>query len=194
MAAGVQAAQADVLQDFAKKMGSVKSFSVRFAYLVQNGSHIETSESGSLTASGAKYRLELGGSLIVFDGAARYTYLKAENEIIIETPNPLRDGIFADPSAIFAINYNDFDIKRTSAGSEEAVFDLVPKQSGTPCTKITITINKTASTPSKIVYYDSNGRITALSISEFKINTKPSAADFIFVPQQYPQAEVVDMR
>jgi outer membrane lipoprotein-sorting protein len=180
------------LQEFTKKMSASKNFSLRFAYIVQNGGSIETQASGALAVSGVKYRLDTDGSLVVFDGSARYTYVKAADEIVIETPNPLRDGIFADPSAIFAINYNDFNIAEQTQNGSGVTFDLTPKQEGLPYQKITLGLDKSY-LPSKIIYYGADGRTTALTINDFKTQAKP-AANFTFDTKAYPQAEVVDMR
>jgi outer membrane lipoprotein-sorting protein len=193
MSATSVAVRASTLEDFSKRMSAMKGFSMNFECVVQTPASIETQENGSLLVSGTKYRLEMNNMLVVFDGTARYTYLKTENEILIETPNPLRDGIFADPSTIFAVNPNVFHIKQTEANATLNL-NLTPKQSGLPYEKITMGLAKKTLHPVKFVYYGSDGRTTALTISNFKANIKPAAEEFIFNRKQYPQAEVVDMR
>jgi outer membrane lipoprotein-sorting protein len=187
-------AQPLALQEFSKKMNAIKSFSVKFTYLLQNKTNIESQENGSLIVNGAKYRLDMTNSLIVCDNVQRYTYLKKENEIIIETPNPLRDGIFANPNAIFSINFKDFNIKESGANAEEISFDLIPKQSGQTYHKITLALNKSTYSLAKIVYYSTDERTTILIINDFKPNVSAANTDFVFDIKQYPQAEVIDMR
>ncbi|GHT74158.1 hypothetical protein FACS189456_5330 [Bacteroidia bacterium] len=192
--------QTSALQTFAKTMRTLKTFSIRFMYVVQDSTaHIDIDQAGELLISDKKYRLDLTNRLILFDGKARYTYLKTENEIVIETPNILQEGIFADPSAIFSIDYNDFDVKQkpeSVVGNRSVInLDLTPKTSGLPYQKISLGLNKTTYTPARIIYYGTDKRVAALTISEFNTNVTIADTDFFFdLKNCCPHVEIVDMR
>jgi outer membrane lipoprotein-sorting protein len=192
-AAAASTADGAALQEFSKRMSAMKGFALNYVYTLQNYSGVQSRQSGSMLVGGAKYRIEMENTLIVCDGAARYVYLKAENEIVIETPNPLRDGLFADPSALFTINHKDFKVKESNDAANISLV-LTPKQDGQPYEKIALTLNKTTYYPVKIVYYGNDGGTTTLIISNFKANILPPPDDVSFDTKRYPSAEIVDMR
>lgn len=187
------------LQEMTNKMQALKTFSVQFDYMMADSATAErVAQSGTLTLSNKKYRLDFGNMLIVFDGKARYTFLKAENEVTISVPDVLQDGIFADPSAIFAINYSDFTIRQKSEtvlkNHSLLVFELLPKQKETPYKKIFVSVDKDLHLPSQIAYHGSDARTTIISLDLFDTKPSISPADFAFDAKQYPDIEVVDMR
>jgi outer membrane lipoprotein-sorting protein len=188
------AAQSAALQDFCKKMSVMKNFSLQFSYVMQNAGSVEVQTSGTLSVSSEKFRMDMSGKLIIYDGNARYSLLKKEKEVIIETPNPMHDGILADPSAIFSINPKDFNVKEISNANKITTLELTPKQNGMLFEKITLGIQKSTLFPQQIIYYSNDGQVMSLIINDFKANVQYAADAFIFNVQQYPDAEVVDLR
>jgi outer membrane lipoprotein-sorting protein len=94
-----------VLEKFAAKMQSLKTVAMDFEYLYKNATDkTGASQQGHLLIMDKMHRLYWGESAIYFNGQLRWTYLKSVNEVIINSPNMLEDGMFSDPSILFSFD------------------------------------------------------------------------------------------
>ncbi|MDR3366410.1 MAG: outer membrane lipoprotein carrier protein LolA, partial [Prevotellaceae bacterium] len=138
-------------------------------------------------------------SAIYCNGQLRWTYLKSVNEVTINTPNMLEDGVFSNPSMLFSFDPKDYRYKqrsdRASAAGKVAVeIDLFPKDKNADYTAINLQLDKATFLPVNIIYYGKNGGSVAVKIHKIDVAVKPTPADFTFDAKKHPNVEVVDMR
>jgi outer membrane lipoprotein-sorting protein len=182
-----------LLSKFSERMQKTKNLSVAFEYTFAS-----QSEKGTLLLMDKMYKLDLDASTIYFNGEVRWTYLKAANEVTISLPNFLTDGIFANPTALFVFNKEEYNSKlgseKTVNGKTVVEVDLFPKDEQAPFTNINLRMDKSTLQPVSIAYYSKDGNNIAIAITAFNISVKPTPADFTFDTKKHPNVEVVDMR
>jgi outer membrane lipoprotein-sorting protein len=189
-----------VLEELAAQMQSLKTVAMDFEYRYENASgKIDSRQQGSLLIMDKMYRLDWEESAIYFNGQLRWTYLKSVDEVTINTPNLLEDGIFSDPSMLFSFDQKDYHAKqrsnRTSAEGKVIVeVDLFPKDKKAAYTGINLQLDKATMLPVSIAYYGKDGGNVTVKVKKIDRTVKPTAADFTFDVRQHPGVEVVDMR
>ncbi|MGL4908403.1 MAG: LolA family protein [Bacteroidales bacterium] len=188
-----------LLQEFSKKMTAIKSASIDFDYAYENLAE-KTSEQtqGKLLLMESMYQLHLGEIQLYFDGKVRYTYFSKVNEATISAPNPLEDGILANPTALFIIDQKEYLYKMRPDKTEGAItiaeFDLFPKDKKSDYTNINLKFDKQALLPRSIIIFQKDGTRIDLQIKKMDTSLKLTPQDFTFDPTQYPDIEVIDMR
>ena len=194
-----QDSNASLLSKFSAQMQKAKNLSIAFEYVYENkAENLRQSDKGTLLLMGNMYKLDLDATAIFFNGETRWTYLKNANEVTISRPNPLEDGIFANPTALFALNEKDYNSKMRNEkvvdGKTILEVDLFPKDKLSMFTNINLRMNKSTLQPVSIACYDKSGGSVYISITAFDASVKPTPADFTFDVKKYPNVEVVDMR
>ncbi|MDR1341861.1 MAG: outer membrane lipoprotein carrier protein LolA [Prevotellaceae bacterium] len=190
----------DVVEKFMAQMKNLKTVSMDFEYRYENAAEkTDSRQQGRLLIMGKMYRLDWEASAIYCNGQLRWTYLKEVNEVTINTPNMLEDGIFADPSLLFSFDEKDY---RHTLRSEQASvegkavlwIDLFPKDKKADYTSISLQVEKSTLLPVSIAYYGKNSGNVTVKIQKIDAAVKPTPADFTFNAKNYPDVEVVDMR
>ncbi|MDR0711473.1 MAG: outer membrane lipoprotein carrier protein LolA [Prevotellaceae bacterium] len=190
----------NALEKFAAQMQGLKTVAMDFEYYYESAAdNTSTRQQGQLLISDKMYRLDWGESVIYFNGQLRWTYLKSVNEVTINTPNALEDGIFSDPSMLFSFDPKDYRPKqhgdRTGADGKAIVeIDLFPKDSKADYIRINLQLDKATLLPESVAYYGKNGGNVAIKIQKIDRAVKPTPADFTFDVKKRPGVEVVDMR
>ncbi|MDR2937625.1 MAG: outer membrane lipoprotein carrier protein LolA [Prevotellaceae bacterium] len=188
-----------LLQKFSAKMQKAKTMSITFEYAYENKAEgTQQTQAGTLLLKDNMYRLDWDGTTIFFNGEARWTYLKAVNEVSISLPNPLEDGIFANPAALFSVDEKDYNTKlrseKTVDGKTIVEVDLFPKDEQASFTNINLRMDKSTLHPVSIAYYDKSGDNIFISVKKFDTSVAPTPTDFTFDAKKHPNVEVVDMR
>ncbi len=187
-----------LLEKFSAQMQKTQTLSVSFEYVYTTADQTKESEQGVLLVKDNMYKMEWDGSTIYFNGELRWTYLKSANEVTISLPNPIEDGIFANPAALFSIDAKDYKYKlrpeRTEGGKTIAEIDLFPKDAQATYTNINLRLDKKTLEPVSIIYFDKSGSSVFVAIKKFDTTVNPSAAEFTFDVKKHPNVEVVDMR
>lgn len=145
---------------------------------------------GTFTVSGDKYYLDVYNSVVYSDGKTRYTYNKADNEVIIELNNPQENNILSDPTRIFALYENDF----THTYTGDSTIELRPKKANSMFSSIIIKVDSKGLP--KNVTYNLPGLNAQMSLSIVRItpDVKTTMADFVFDKSKYKGVEVIDFR
>ncbi|MDR2814011.1 MAG: outer membrane lipoprotein carrier protein LolA [Prevotellaceae bacterium] len=199
-AAGFAQQPKSALEKFAAQMQSLKTVAMDFEYGYENAAEkTGNRQQGRLLIMDKMYRLDWSESAIYFNGQLRWTYLKSVNEVTINTPNMLEDGIFSNPSMLFSFDQKDYRHKqrsdRTNAEGKVIVeIDLFPKDKKAAYTGINLQLDKATLLPVSITYYGKDGGNVAIKIKKIDLAVKPTPADFTFDAKEHPNVEVVDMR
>ena len=180
-------------------MQKTKTVALTFEYVYESpADNASESDKGVLLVKDNMYRLERDGSTVYFNGELRWTYLKSANEVTITLPNPIEDGIFSNPAALFSFDEKDYKHKlrseKTVDGKIVVEVDLFPKDEQASYTNINLRMDKSTLQPVSVVYFDKNGSNVRITVKKFDTSVKPTPADFTFEVKKHPNVEVVDMR
>ncbi|MGL4364740.1 MAG: LolA family protein [Bacteroidales bacterium] len=180
-------------------MTSLKSAAITFEYNFENPANkMREQVQGKLLFLDNMYQLHLGELQLYCDGKVRYTYFTKVNEVSISKPNPLEDGILANPTALFIIDQKEYHYKMRSDKIEEGIsiaeVDLFPRDKKTDYSNINLRFDKNFLLPRSIAIFQKDGTSIKLKIKKIEENVILNLKDFGFDPTQYPNIEVIDLR
>jgi outer membrane lipoprotein-sorting protein len=161
-----------------------------------------TTEKGSITMKGNKYRLKLKKSDIICDGKNIYNYIPESNEVNITYPEPAKtengDFFISNPRDVFKFYTKNFKTKWIKEIIVKGIscneIDLYPINLKTKYSKISMHIDKTTFHIMDIKIAFKNGTRQDIVFSNFKPNTNIADTEFIFDTKKYPGITVNDMR
>ena len=184
-----------VLEQLSKKTKSYNSIQIEFEYLFSNKSAgVNEQSSGILELQGDNFRIDMAQQLIINNGVTHWIFLKEMNEVQIMDYDA-EDEDALSPNKLFTIYNEDYKNtyveERTIKNEKMHIIDLFPKKSG-PIMKIRITINQIKNELKALELYDKNGGVYTYNIKSFKTNLK--LTPFTFVKENYPEAEIIDLR
>jgi outer membrane lipoprotein-sorting protein len=157
-----------------------------------------TSNTGKLfleRASG-KFKIELGGQVIISDGTTQWTVLKDQGEVQIN--NADRDNNSLSPATIFTFYKTGY--KGTSTGTSKvanktlATIALVPTDVRQNVSRIDLRVDKATHLIYDATVFDKNGSKYTYTIKKITINKPLSTSLFTFNKSNYPKLEIVDLR
>ncbi len=186
-----------VLDKLAKKTKTYSTIKAEFAFKLENKEdNVSDTYKGTVWIKGNKYRVDLMGSIVFFDGKTKYTYLKESNEVNITEPDD--DDDVLDPSKIFTMYNKDFKYKFVSDKFEDTralqTVDLFPKDLEKEYSRVRLRIDKTKNQIFEIKQFGKDGNYYTIRIMKFTPNVKLNDTFFNFNKAKYPGVEINDMR
>jgi len=185
-----------LVKDVINKISSYDNFSANLSYtMVNTEMDINEKKTGTILVSGDKYRIEMEGQLIFSDGVTLWTYLQDSEEVMVSNVADNEDGI--SPTSIltkYDENYkSSFDHEKKYKNSDIKKIDLkTDKDKGFQ--KLSLIINQKNLSLDSFSVYDLNGNVFTYYIVDLKPNIEIEEGTFTFIPEKYPDAEVIDMR
>lgn len=185
----------EVLRKMSAALNSYNSYKVRFTANME-GEFKDLP--GTLLVSKNKYWLEMNDSQVFFDGTTGYTYSEDNEEVIIETPDPKDNTLFANPAKIFQLYERDFNSTLKGAvllrGKNTMQIELTPKAANTDYNKV-ILYTDTSGLPVRVVYHlPEYGGDLILDVISLESNVAVTDDMFRFDTTKYPEVEVIDFR
>ena len=185
----------EILRKMAAAFNGYGSYKIEFTATMA-GEFIDLP--GVLIVSGEKYYLDVSDSKVFFDGRNGYTYSESNREVIIETPDPDDNRLFANPAKIFQVYEQDFTsvYKGTTiiGGKHLSEIELTPKSSDAGYNKVTLYADP-AGAPGRLVYHLSEyGKSMVLNVVRITPNPPVTNNTFRFDPARHPGVEVIDFR
>jgi len=187
-----------ILDKLANKTKTYKTIKSEFVFKLENKEDdVSDTYKGTVWIKGNKYRVDLMGSIVYFDGKTQYTYLKESNEVNISEPDGEDDDVL-NPSKIFTMYNKNFKYKFVSDKFENTralqTVDLFPKDLEKEYSRVRLKIDKTKNQIFEIKQYGKDGNYYTIRITKFTPNVKLSDTFFNFNKAKYPGVEVNDMR
>lgn len=167
-----------------KAAGDVK---VGFTLIADDGPTV-----GYIKLRGQKFVLNMGRSILWFDGKTMWNYMKENDEVNVTTPSAT-DVAKMNPYAFLTFYKNGYTAKMGNSTSKDYEVVLTGTDS-TPYKKVVLRINKSTNYPSYINTTSSKGVVTTINCNSVQKNQKYSDSTFKFNKKNYPNAEVVDLR
>jgi outer membrane lipoprotein-sorting protein len=186
----------EILKEVTEKTKSYESIRIDFTYNMDNPeAKIHESEAGSLLVSGDKYRLNIAGQIIISDGETMWTYIQEVNEVQINTVE--EDQELLTPSKLLTSYSEQYKSKLIGEESRDGktyqVIELKPIENKT-YSLVTLTVDKELQRFVRIAVQDNNGNTFTYIVKDFNPEIPVSENDFTFSDEEFPGAEVIDMR
>lgn len=147
------------------------------------------STSGTILLKGQKFKAITHNAIIWNNGSTQWTYLKANQEVNVSTPNT-KQQLGINPYAFLYAYKQGYSMKmQTTAKAYNVHLTATSKNS---VSQMKINVSKSSFTPTKVMLLI-NGQWTVITISSFK---KANLTDktFQFDAKDYPNAEIIDLR
>lgn len=143
---------------------------------------------GTLAIKGTKFCATTSVATIWYDGKTQWTYVKANNEVNVATPNAARQQMM-NPYTFLNLYKKGYTLSIANQGKNKVVHMVAQGKANIQEVYVTMT---TTGVPSQ-VRMKQNGKWTTIAISNFQQKALPDAS-FVFNSKDYPHAEVVDLR
>ncbi len=146
---------------------------------------------------GDKFKIDIPDATTWFDGKTQWVYVKDTEEVNISEPTAEElQGI--SPSSVFNIYKKGFDLtykgEKHLTGKTFLEVELTPQSKSSGYTKIVVLIDKVTNIFYQITLSDKSGYENVLTIKKMQTGTNLPDKTFTFNKQEYPQAEVIDLR
>ena len=184
-----------VLDRFSARAASAPSVSIKFDLITEDLAERRSDTlSGSVIISKDSYKLEIPNNIIWFDGTTSWSYLIAEEEVVITRPNQNADSFFNKPSAIFTMYKSDYKTRLIEELRDSWVIDLYPEDINNNLVRIRLTIGKNQNDLKKLEYRRKDGIVMYINVREYNLNIRPEQNFFIFDRTKYRGVDIIDMR
>jgi outer membrane lipoprotein-sorting protein len=184
-----------ILDRFADKALKAPSVSMKFELITLNQTDkTKDSLAGSIILNKDKYKLDLPDNIVWFNGETSWSYLPAEKEVTI-TKADKKDNSFQNrPSLVFSMYKKGYKTRLIQERSDSYLIDLYPEDIKGDLLRVRLTIGKPNLDLISLEYKRRDGITITLRVKEYDLNVKPDAGTFIFNPEKFKDAEVIDMR
>jgi len=184
-----------ILDKFADRAMKAPSVSMKFKLITKNLTDNTTDTlAGSVILSKDKYVLTLPDNTIWFNGETSWSYLPAEQEVTIAKAGKKDNTFQSRPSLIFTMYKKDYKSRLIEEKSDSYIIDLYPEDMKSEILRLRLSIGKSLLNLITLEYKRKDGIINTLIVNEYDLKVKPDANTFIFQPEKYKGAEVIDMR
>jgi len=156
-------------------------------------------QDGKVLAKGNKYRVSTKDADIYSDGITQWQYLKDANEVVIFSADTESDDFMTNPIGFITGNRDEFKQSLKGEVDEDGLkltqIDFYPKDIKKPYSYIRVRINEQKQQPYSIRYVGKDGVNYTIKIKNYLPNVEaPKNEDFIFIPENYPDIVIEDLR
>ena len=184
-----------VLDRFSALALGAPSISMKFNFTTTDQVEgTKNSDSGSIILSRDKYRLDLTGNIIWYNGETSWSYLPAEKEVTISKPGKTDDSFQTRPSALFSLYKKGYKSRLIDKTADHFLIDLYPEDINSDHIRIRLTIGNPSLDLKCLEYKYKNGVTVTLEVREYDLKQKPEGSSFVFPGDKYKGIEVIDMR
>lgn len=186
----------DKVSEEAKTFSTIKA---KFSYTLESQQdNTSDTHEGNFITKGKKYKIELMGSVIYFDGKTQWTHMKEAEEVNISEPD-LSDDNILNPTNIFSFYAKGFKYKYNSELTENGVkvheIDLFPENpTEKQYTRVRVKIKSADNSIYSIKYFGRDGVHYTIVVKELVPNTPIDDSSFVFNQKAFPKVEVIDLR
>lgn len=152
---------------------------------------------GTICLMGNRFRLNTPDVITWFDGKTQWSYLPANNEVNIA--NPTQEELQGINPLAFLTMYKQGYTYRMGATKQyggRAVHEvsLTAEDYEQQIAHLTLYIDRTTLFPIYIKVKEAGQNYNIIAVSNYTADEKWQEKDFRFNPEQYPDAEVIDLR
>lgn len=186
-----------VLDATAALFNNAKGIKAHFKADSFTGGKMEGSTQGQMCVQGEKFQMTSPQAITWYNGTTQWSYIKSNEEVNITTPTA-EEKAAMNPYAIVSLYKKGYNYKMTSTtlrGKSCYEVTLTAKNRKQSPRTIIINIDKSNHAPMCIrLKQNEKDHWTRIAIDRFQTGQHFSESDFTFKAQDYPQAEVIDLR
>jgi outer membrane lipoprotein-sorting protein len=154
-------------------------------------------QSGKACMKGDKFKLETEELDIWFDGKTQWVLIKEANEVNISAPTASEISDIS-PQALLSGYRNGYVLKTPTTGTVNGrsvhLIDMTPVNRNRDIKSITAAIDRENGNIIRIILYMTDGMKNVIDISGYNTNHQFDDAMFRFDKNDYPDAEIIDLR
>jgi len=183
-----------ILDATAKRINTAKSIDASFKMTSFVGSTEQGSGTGTIQLKGKKYKLNTGDQISWYDGKTLWNYSSDIEEVNISIPTK-KEMAAMNPYAFVSLYKSGYKYsmsKNTYNGKEMYDVKLLAEKASNEIPEIIITITKDYAPVCIRMRQGKNW--SRISISKFNTSKTFNDSMFTFPAEEYPDAEVIDMR
>lgn len=184
-----------VLDATASKLSAMKGIKANFEITSFNGTAQQGSSTGTMYLDGKRYRMESPELITWFDGKTQWAYIPENDEVNVSTPTK-EEQQAANPYAFVALykkGYNYTMTPTTYNGKTVNEVRLTAESSSADIQEARVVIS-TDNVPYSIRIRQGKANWTRIRISSLAGKQKFNKDTFTFPKDQYPSAEIIDLR
>lgn len=186
----------ELLEEIVKKTASYENLKAELVYtMVNKEMDINEKKEGLIYVAGDSYRIEMEGQIIIADGSTIWTYLVDSEEVMVSDVEDSDESI--SPTKILTTYNEDYKAKFDSdskyKNADLKLINLRPND-GKQFEKMSILVNQKNLSLESFSVYDKNGNVFTYNIINLTPNLDLPESTFKFIPEDYPDVEVIDMR
>ncbi len=188
-----------ILDRASQKLKTYETIEADFSLNIDNRmDNLHSQSSGSIQVKGNKYYMESPGSEVYFDGKTMWSFMEDINEVTITEPST-EDGDFVEnPALIFSFYDRDFKYRLIGEAKVDNYWcyeiDLYPNNFNQPYSRFKIFIIKENDAIYMVQAISKDAIDYTIFITNSRFNNPIPDSKFTFLPGNYPDIEIVDMR
>jgi len=185
----------NILDKFSATAINAPSVSMRFLLItIDQVENTKDTLEGSVILSKNSFKLDLPENIIWYNGETSWSYLPAEKEVTITSPDKQDDSFQTRPSSIFTMYKKDYKCRLIEEKTDHYVIDLYPEDLKNELIRVRLSIAKPSLNLKKLEYKRRDGITIDLIIREYNLKVNPEPGYFVFSPASHKGVEVIDMR
>jgi len=185
----------NILDKFSATAINAPSVSMRFLLItIDQVENTKDTLEGSVILSKNSYKLDLPENIIWYNGETSWSYLPAEKEVTITSPDKQDDSFQTRPSSIFTMYKKDYKCRLIEEKTDHYVIDLYPEDLKNELIRVRLSIAKPSLNLKKLEYKRRDGITIDLIIREYNLKVNPEPGYFVFSPASHKDVEIIDMR
>lgn len=184
-----------ILDKFSSTATTAPSISMKFILVTDD--QVEARKdtiSGSVILSRDNYILDLQDNIIWYNGETSWSYLPAEKEVTITSPDKNDDSFDTRPSSIFTMYKKGYKCRLVEEKKDSYIIDLYPDEIQNDLIRVRLTLKKTSPDLISFEYKRRDGITITLFVKEYDLRQPADVGLFTFKPEKYKGIEVIDMR
>ena len=178
-----------LLDEVSAKVKSYDNMFIDFKYGLSNeAAGINQETRGDVTLDGDKYKLNLMGTMQMYDGKKLYTIVPEDEEITISTQNPGDDDAITPSKMLTFFNEGytyKWDIEQNVSGRKIQYVKLVPMDSNSELKSAFLGIDAQTKHIYRLIMTQNNGSKITITVNTFKTDQPLPGNLFTFDASKY---------
>ena len=184
-----------LLDKAANKIQQASGIEAKFTLSVI-GQGMNGSTEGMIQLNKNKFRIETREMISWFDGTTQWNYVKENDEVNVTTPTP-EELNSINPYALLSLHKNGYSahMGKQQQHQKTDIYEIVlSANNGQDLQKVVIYLKKSTLEPIYLQVVQADGLFNEIKIEHYTSNVKLKSDLFKFNAQDYPSAEIIDLR
>lgn len=175
------------------KLKAYDNIEIAFDYqMINTTAGIDELMTGTGHLQGDSYKLNIAGQEMICDGTTLWTYMPDSQEVMVSSVDS-EDG--GSPLSVINSYYDNINAKfLPGSDPSKTTIEVTPKEKDENFNKLVVVAETKTMNLKEVHLFDNNGSEFVYSITKFITNQILPDNFFIFNEEDYPGAEIIDMR